>query len=231
MAALYPNRCPFCDSVIGVGEYYCEPCRRHIPYLYGKLEPPQHVSRLLACCSYSGKARRAVLSMKYGKLVYPADAFAEMMCEKLRDAKIEADFLVPVPSGFLSVKKRGFSTGELLCRKVSERSGIPVLEAVLARDEKEEQKKFSKKKRIENALKSFYLADDADVGGKRLVLIDDLATTGSTLSAVASILLAAGAADVSACVFAKTMLCTRSENGKLMRFKGARRFGYRRSPE
>ena len=153
------------------------------------------------------------------------------MCEKLRDAKIEADFLVPVPSGFLSVKKRGFSTGKLLCRKVSERSGIPVLEAVLARDEKEEQKKFSKKKRIENALKSFYLSDDADVGGKRLILIDDLATTGSTLSAVASILLSAGAADVSACVFAKTMLCTRSEDGGVLRFKSPRGFGYRRSPD
>lgn len=213
IAAFYPNCCPFCGKIIGRSDYFCEYCRKHIPYLYGKLTPPENISQLLACCKYSGGARRAVLSLKYGGLIYPADAFALMMSERLRG--VNADLLVPVPSGFLSIKKRGFSTAKLLCKRISRRVGIPMLEAVRARDEKSEQKTLSVKKRKENARKNFYVAKNADIKGKRLILVDDVSTTGSSLSAVAGLLREAGAADVKAIVFAKTMLCTNTDSGIL----------------
>ena len=220
-AVLYPNRCPFCRKLISAKEYYCGQCRRHLPYVYGKLKPPENVSRLTAVCWYSRRARDAVLSLKYGGLIYPADAFALMMSEKLlrdRDIVGKADVLVPVPSGFLSAADRGFSTAQVICRRMALRLDIPMEDAVGASDSKAEQKTLSAKKRRENAMNGFYVRKNADIEGKRVMLIDDVSTTGSTLSAIAKKLLDAGAGEVSAYVFAQTAKCTHTDNG-IMRIK------------
>lgn len=203
-ALLYPNRCPFCGRVISADDYYCESCRRYLPYVYGKEEPPENVSKLTAVCWYSRRARDAVLALKYGGLIYPADAFAVMMSEKLRRDGDKADVLIPVPSSFLSVKRRGFSSARVICSRMALWLGIPMLDAVGAADSKADQKSLSAKRRRENAKKSFFVKKSADIKNKRVVLVDDVSTTGSTLSAIARMLRDAGAADVSACVFAKT---------------------------
>lgn len=205
-ALLFSNRCPFCGKVIPAKDYYCEPCRRYLPYVYGKLTPPDNVSALLAVCWYSRRAREAVLTLKYSGFICPADTFALMMSEKLRRDGGKADVLVPVPSGFLSVRKRGFSTARVICARMALRLGLPMSDAVGAADDKEEQKSLSAKNRRLNAMRSFYVKDKlvGEIKGRRVVLIDDVSTTGSTLSAIAKKLLDAGAADVSACVFAQT---------------------------
>lgn len=223
-SVLFPNRCPFCGEIIAARDYYCSLCYKYLPFFYGKADAPEHVSRLSVVCRYAMRARRAVLSLKYGGLIYAADASALMMSEKLRRDKLTADLLVSVPSGFLSVKERGFATGELLARRMSLRLGIPFEDIVAARDGKTEQKRLSAKQRRENARSSFYLRKGADVRGKRIIIVDDVSTTGSTLSAVAEILLNAGAADVGACVFAQVVRCTHTENG-VMRLKVKKRRG------
>lgn len=223
-AVLFPNRCPFCGGLIGAADYYCEMCRRYLPYVYGKLDPPENVSRLIAVCWYSRRARDAVLSLKYGGLIYSADAFALMMSEKLLRDGDKADVLVPVPSGFLSLRNRGFSTARVICERIALRLSIPMEEAVGASDDKAEQKSLSAKSRRENAMKSFFIKNNADIKGKRVVLIDDVCTTGSTLSAIANKLLEAGATDVSACVFAQTAKCAHADSG-ITRIKIGKRRG------
>lgn len=217
-ALLFPNRCPFCGDLIPVKDYYCETCRKYLPYVYGKLDPPENVSRLIAVCRYSRRARDAVLSLKYGGLIYPADAFALMMSEKLLRDGDKADVLVPVPSGFLSIRSRGFSTARVICERMALRLDIPMLDAVGAADEKAEQKSLSAKRRRENAMNGFFVKENADIKGKRVVLIDDVSTTGSTLSAIAHKLLEAGAEDVQACVFAQTVRLSHADGG-IMRIK------------
>ncbi len=214
-ALLFPNRCPFCGELIPAKDYYCETCRRYLPYVYGKIDPPENVSRLTAVCRYSRRARDAVLSLKYGGLIYPADAFALMMSEKLLRDGDKADVLVPVPSGFLSIKKRGFSTARVICERMALRLDIPMSDAVGAADEKAEQKALSAKRRRENAMKGFFVKENADIKGKRVVLVDDVCTTGSTLSAIAHKLLEAGAEDVRACVFARTVQRAHADVGVL----------------
>lgn len=201
LSVFFPNVCPFCGRVVGAREYYCEPCFEMLPKIRHELDPPENISRLLACCWYSGIARDAVHMMKFGCVMYPADAFGLMMSETLRDVK--ADALVPVPSGIQSVEKRGFAPAEAISKRVSVRLGIPVENALAAKLDKTEQKTLSRKIRMQNARKSFFIINDSEVKYKRLLLIDDVTTTGSTLSVLAELLLNAGAADVSAAVFAK----------------------------
>ena len=216
-AEFFPNRCPFCDEVIGVAQYYCDDCYRHLPFSVGRIEPPPNISRIYACCRYMRRVRGAVHMLKFRGLIYPADAFALMMSRMLEG--VNADVLIPVASGRKSVRKRGFSTANLLAKRISIRLGIPMVCAIKAASDKEEQKTLSVKSRYDNAKRSFYLDPRCDVRGKRVLLIDDVSTTGSTLAAIAELLRAAGAADVEAAVFAKTPdFVRRSDGHKLYRF-------------
>lgn len=201
LSVLFPNLCPFCGRLIEAEKYYCEACGGLLPRIRKQPAPPDNVSGFYACCWYSGIARSAVHMLKFGSLIYPADAFGLMMSEMLRG--VEADALVPVPSGINSIEKRGFSPAEVIAERISMRLDIPIENALAARADKAEQKTLSRKKRAINAKKSFYIADDADITGKRLLLIDDVTTTGSTLSALAEMLLDNGSVEVSAAVFAK----------------------------
>lgn len=224
-ALLFPNRCPFCRRVIQSFEYYCPSCIERLWFCDKELSAPKNVSHLYVVCRYVLRARKAVLWLKYGGVVYPADAFAKMMSELLKRRRVSADVLVPVPSSFLSVKSRGFATAELLCGRMSAWLDIPALKAVGAFDSKAEQKTLSPRMRIENAKKSFYIRDNVDLKDKRVILVDDVATTGSTLSAIAEMLLDAGASDVAACVFAAPVYRKELRLG-LQRIKTPRRIPF-----
>lgn len=201
LSVLFPNICPFCGRVIEARKYFCEACPDMLPIIHETLTPPDNISRFYACCWYSGLARAAVHMLKFGCLMYPADAFGVMMSDMLRG--VAADALVPVPSGFFSIEKRGFSPAEVIAERVSMHLDIQIEFALDADFDKVEQKTLSRKSRIRNARKCFHIAKDAEIRGKRLLLIDDVTTTGSTLSALAEILLEHGAAEVMAAVFAK----------------------------
>lgn len=203
LSILFPNVCPFCGRVVNAREYYCPPCFEMLPKIRRELTPPENVSRLFACCWYSGIAREAVHMLKFACLLDPADTFALMMSETLRASDLKADALVPVPSGIQSVIKRGFSPAEVIAERISARLEIPIESALAAKSDKTEQKSLSRKSRLQNARKSFFVAENAEVKDKCLLLIDDVTTTGSTLSVLAELLLNAGAKDVSAAVFAK----------------------------
>lgn len=203
VSVVAPNRCPFCGDVIEAEKYYCERCFEHLPFVEKELLPPENVSRMIACCYYRSRARKAVLQLKYGGLVYPADAFALMISEKL--SGISADLIVPVPSSRASIRKRGFATAELIGKKVSMRTGLPMAKVLGANRGKKEQKGLSAKNRLINAQSAFHLKSGFDISGKTVVLLDDVCTTGATLSAAAKLLLDAGAEEVIAAVFAKTM--------------------------
>lgn len=205
VSVLAPNRCPFCGDVIEAEKYYCERCFEYLPFVEKEPEPPENVSRLIACCYYRHRARKAVLQLKYGCLVYPSDAFALMISEKL--SGISADLIVPVPSSRKSIKSRGFSTAELIGKTVSLRTGVPMVKALGANRDKKEQKWLSAKNRLINAQSAFFVKSGFDIAGKTVILLDDVCTTGATLSACAGLLLEAGADEVIAAVFAKTVNC------------------------
>lgn len=205
VSVVAPNRCPFCGDVIEAEKYYCPRCFEHLPFVEKELSPPENISRLIACCYYRHRARKAVLQLKYGCLVYPADAFALMISEKL--AGVSADLIVPIPSSRASIRKRGFATAELIGKTVSMRTGLPMVKALGANRNKKEQKGLSARNRLINAQSAFFIKSGFDLSGKTVVLLDDVCTTGATLSAAAKLLLDAGAKEVIAAVFAKTMSC------------------------
>ena len=92
-----------------------------------------------------------------------------------------------------------------MAREISALSGIPVVKnALAASDKKAEQKTLSARQRAENAKKAFIVTNIADITGRNILLIDDVCTTGSTLSVLAEQLIQHGAISVSCAAFAKT---------------------------
>lgn len=115
----------------------------------------------------------------------------------------ESDALVPVPTTRRRLRQRGFNQARLLAEHLGEIWGMPVLPALSRKDEHTAQMKLSAESCRSNLADC--MRSDASVSGKRILLVDDVLTTGSTASEAARALLAAGACRVSLVTAAKTI--------------------------
>lgn len=201
-----PNECPFCGRIISIDRYWCEECYEELPFLQRSVNAPQHLERLYSVCSYERAARSAVLRMKEGCFACAAEAMAVLMIECIGEDFRGIDLLAYVPSSRHSVRYRGYSPAGLIAKNISARVHIPCARVLRCKDSKLQQKRLSRKERPENAAQGFETINAKYIVGNNILLVDDVATTGSTLSACAEKLLKCGAASVKGAVFAKTVL-------------------------
>lgn len=103
------------------------------------------------------------------------------------------DLIVPMPMHWIRRWRRGFNQAELLAAEVSKRTGIPPGRPVRRARATPPQAGLSRARRRENVSGAFAMARRADVRGKRILLVDDVLTTGATASACAGVLKRAGA--------------------------------------
>jgi ComF family protein len=101
------------------------------------------------------------------------------------------DLIIPVPIHRKRLKKRGYNQSELIARGVSEITGIPVVNNLIVRKERgKSQTTKNRQERFENISEAFHLCDHpGDFRGKKVLIIDDVVTTGATLEACSSLLI------------------------------------------
>ena len=220
---LYPRRCPFCDRVLS-SLPACPDCAdaltrlRRAPSM--RLSGTQHyLGRLdgaAAPYQYTGCVRRAVLRAKYQGAPWAAAELGVEMARLLFGSEIRMqgaeplptpvpgldrsyDCIIPVPA---SSKKRGYNVPERMARPLARAVGVPVLTDALTRARVgKRQEGLSLDERLNNVAGAFR-ANAGGVGGKRVLLVDDVLTTGATASACAQALLDAGAQSVFAVALA-----------------------------
>ncbi len=202
---IVPNRCPFCDVVVGAFEYMHEECFDRLPRLTERIAPPKGIGELYACFWYDGAARDAVLRLKDGHYIHAAEAFAPIMLEVIGGAVKNADMITAVPSNLFTRVRRGYVPAEAIAKEISRRCGIKFA-VTLCTDKSSEQKRLNAKERAENVKGAFNPVDKALIQEKNILLVDDICTTGSTLSKCAKVLRENGAASVNGAVFAVTPL-------------------------
>ncbi len=201
---LLPSRCVGCGAG---GTYLCDACvgraRRAGPM---SLHTGTHaLDSVTAPLAYEGTARAAVHRLKYSGLRAIAPSMARPMAEALSSAHAAADVVVPVPLHPGRLRQRGFNQALLLALHVGDAVGLPVRDDLLLRPVAgaPQVDAGTIDERRANVAGAFGLAPGAGVAGLRVVLVDDVLTTGSTLDAAASALRRGGARSVHALAFAR----------------------------
>ena len=149
-----------------------------------------------------------VHALKYGDRLDLAPTMGRWMARAGRELLEGADALVPVPLHWRRLWARRFNQSALLAKAIAQHSGVAVADAALKRVKATAQQVgLSQAQRAENVQGAFRVADDrkAEVAGRRLVLIDDVLTSGATSDACARALLRAGARNVDLLVFARVV--------------------------
>ncbi len=204
---LLPAHCVGCGTG---GVYLCEVCletARRLPVLAFQREALAF-DTATAPFAYEGAPRTAVHRLKYSGLRAIAPRMAASMAEALaaRQARgLIADFVVPVPLHPKRLRERGHNQAALLARGVAELLGLPLAEHALVRTSYEQPQvaAAAREARMANVEGAFAAAEDANVQGRGVVLVDDVMTTGSTLDSAARALKDAGARRVHALAFAR----------------------------
>jgi ComF family protein len=213
--------CARCWSKLSfIARPYCE--RLGIPFVYDPgpgilsmqaiADPPAY-NRARAAVRYDDTARTIVQSFKYGDRLDLAPAMGRWMAQAGREVLAEADALIPVPLHWRRLWTRRFNQAATLAKTISLLSGVPVAHRALRRVRATRQQVgLSQAERAVNVQGAFRVPTDCrlEVHGRRLVLVDDVLTSGATLDTCARILLRAGAANVDALVFARVVQAHRS---------------------
>jgi ComF family protein len=148
---------------------------------------------------YADALRELIHLFKYGKRRYLGSFLGGLLADSLRSkaAELSFDAIVPVPLHWWRYCSRGFNQATDLARPLSRQLHVPILKKNLRRiRHTPPQVSLSPKERKSNIRNAFKVSRPAKVRGKRLLLIDDIITTGSTLNECARVLKAAGAAGV-----------------------------------
>ncbi len=189
--------CPKCGYPAGEHatlEQGCRRCRSRSLDLTGAA----------AVASYKAGARELVLRLKFGKEMELARPLGGLMAERLLAAPFreKLDVIVPVALHPLRLRERGFDQARLLAGEISRRVGLPVerrsLKRLVATTPQSRLRRQLRLTNVENAFKA-----DGRIAGKRVLLVDDVMTTGATMAACSRACRAAGATRVYGLVFAR----------------------------
>jgi competence protein ComFC len=222
---LYPPVCTLCGGRTPTGEYLCEQCEskamRIVPPFCQQCSEPFEgaITTAFACANcahrtihfdaavaaYRGRGivRQIIHDFKYARQVHLRHLVARWLCAAFNDERLQGrqfDVIVPVPLHPTRQRERGFNQARLLAELLSARISVPcklVLERIRYTTT---QTALDRAERMENLHNAFRLRKNADVRGLNVLLIDDVLTTGSTLSECARVLKRAGAN----CVYAAT---------------------------
>lgn len=200
---LFPTRCPFCGAVLGFAGP-CAVCAKPLGTVRRTPGQPvptaRHEARWIdavyAPYFYESIVRKAILRMKFYERPELARPLAVTMAEALRaaDLPLAGMAIVPVPSGRGELRRRGYDVPRNLARVLGGELGLPVLCALRKTRETTPQARLSGEARRRNLRDAFAVRAACPVAGRRILLVDDVYTTGATLDACAKALKAAGAA-------------------------------------
>lgn len=196
-AALFPQRCLFCRSFIPAGSDYCDKCQKQLPEtVYNK-----YAVGGVRCCSpllYKGEYANAVKRMKYGgkkNYARPLALLAAGAAARVYDLS-SFDYVTCVPMHKRSLRKRHFNQAEELAVEFCALTGLEYINTLENHKQNKPQHSMHRSERASNVKGVFRVLDKSVVSGKKILLVDDIITTGNTLGECARLLKKAGCAQV-----------------------------------
>jgi competence protein ComFC len=228
VSLLYPSVCTICGRSVGAGEYLCDQCeaktvRIVAPFCQKCSEPFEGaITSAFTCanCAHRtiyfdaavaayrgrGMVRQMIHEFKYGRKIHLRHLVARWLHAALDDERLcgrRFDVIVPVPLHPARQRERGFNQASLLAELLSAQTSIPAKPVLERIRYTTTQTALDRSERMENLHNAFRLRKNADVRGLRVLLVDDVLTTGSTLNECARVLKRAGAFSVHAATAAR----------------------------
>jgi ComF family protein len=230
-----PPLCPACRGLVDAPRGLCADCwsklsfiaqpyceRLGLPFVYDPgpgvlsmeaIANPPAYGRARAAVRFDDIARALVHSFKYSDRLDLAPMLGALMARAGRELLADADALVPVPLHWRRLWARRFNQSAALANVISDHSGVRAMLDVLERKRATPQQVgLSRSDRAANVQGAFQVADGAkpDIRGRRLILVDDVLTSGATVDHCARALLRAGAVGVDVLVFARVVEAARA---------------------
>jgi ComF family protein len=194
MPAIPEPRCPVCGQTLNRTRCNSAVCQM----------PERALARVASAYLHTGAAREAVLKLKYQGVSALAATLAQEMAYIYDNSNLsQVDIIVAVSLHHSHLKERGYNQAGLLAHELSRLRRLPDLSKNLARlRQTRSQVGLGLKERAENVKDAFVWKGER-LDGKRVLLVDDVCTTGATLNACAGVLVAAGASIVEALTFTR----------------------------
>lgn len=226
ISAVLPLPCPLCGKGVpsdGSPNMFCVECLDRMPMIRGKVcrtcgaeadgifescsdcmnAPKPPWTRAYALFKYTDEVRDCVHLFKYRGRTELARPLSRLAAGVFDDESPRYDALVPVPLHWRRFLMRGYNQSALFARELSRRTGIPVRRLLKRRKHTPRQAFLTRKERNLNIQGAFSLFDSTAAEKCSILLVDDVMTTGATLSEAAGVLLNGGAARVDVLVIAR----------------------------
>ena len=201
---LFPSKCVLCRRVLRRGETdLCRSCRTQQEPWEKPKRKPQFLDSITAVWYYEGNVRRAILRYKFYGARHLAGSFARLLAMRLCEKDDAYDMLTWVPVSRLRRITRGYDQVELLAKAVGRELNTeaqPMLKKI--RHNRRQSSISSAAQRKANVLGAYRVISPEVLQGKRILLLDDVLTTGATAGECARMLLTAGAKEVHCAVIA-----------------------------
>ena len=223
-----PPRCPACGAITEAPHRFCFPCwselvflgepccaRCALPFDYGQGEEavcggcmahPPRFDRLRAAVAYGDIPRKVALKLKYGGRPGVAETMARFMARHL-EAGTDA-LLVPVPLHRWRIWRRGYNQAALVAAALGRRAGLETRLDLIRRVKATPPLKAMSPRQRRDALRGAFRVPaerKAEVKGRRIILVDDVYTSGATANGCARVLRRAGAAEVQVLTWARVV--------------------------
>ena len=196
---LFPEKCLLCRKVLANGEIdLCRHCRCDNPVYSSRKSRPQFLDSFTAVWYYEGDVRSSLLRYKFGGYRSYASGYGRLLAMQLQKSYPDGfDALTWIPISRRRKWKRGYDQVELIARAAAGELGVkPVRTIRKIRHNPPQSGLMDSSQRRANVLGAYKVIQPEAVVGKRILLLDDILTTGSTASECARILKTAGAREV-----------------------------------
>ena len=195
--------CGKCGRVLANEAEFCDTCIRS----------ERAFVRARSCYVYEGAPKKFVYRLKFGGRRYLAAFIAEAMVDRYLDCGFECDCVVAVPLSVKRKRKRGYNQAELIAEELSSRLKLPLIDGALVKTkENKPQTKLKRREREENVRGVYEVTSPEAFKGRRVLVVDDVMTTGATLGEVSRVLYKAKARSVEALTYCSTRFVSPSEN-------------------
>ena len=201
LSIFFPKRCPFCGEVIATNEVICKNCEKKINVKAIKNTLTTRSGRRFLCIApfaYVEPIRSAIHDYKFRGAKSFAVPFGRYISDVLSEVVdiTKVDLITSVPLHKARKRERGFNQSEIFAREISRITGIKYVETLKKVKNNKIQHELRLDQRAENVKNVYAVLDKTLVEEKRIIICDDILTTGNTMAECANMLFKSGAKEV-----------------------------------